>query len=90
MKLWAAVGSIIEVVNIVDHKMCGFFGCHVGNQGECDCTKCSPYQTLCNDCVKFPNRARNDAFLFEAMQNKCDMCRGAIQEAGGNKEGGQM
>ena len=67
-------------MNEVKHeskKMCGYFGCHVGNAGDCECTQCSAYQTRCSDCEKFPNRARRDASLAIAMQKKCDLCRKA-------------
>lgn len=58
--------------------MCGYFGCHVGNRGECECTKCSSTTGHCTDCTQFPNRARRDGFLCEAMARKCKMCRDAV------------
>lgn len=58
-------------------KMCGFFGCHVGMQGECACTECSPSTLHCDDCKRPPNMARTDAWLAEAMQEKCNACKRA-------------
>lgn len=54
---------------------CGYFGCHVLNDGECECTKCSMTTGRCQSCNEFPARVRKDVFLAEAMLEKCKMCK---------------
>ena len=56
-------------------KGCGYFGCHVRNSGECECTKCSMVTGRCQTCNEFPARVRKDCFLAEAMSEKCALCR---------------
>jgi hypothetical protein len=55
--------------------MCGYYGCHVLNDGECECVHCTAYQMNCGDCTKFPNRVRASLWLTLAMQKKCDACK---------------
>jgi len=61
-------------------KMCGYFGCHVSDMIECECTECSSETILCSECTKFPNRARKDMFLWDGMQEKCNMCKDSVKE----------
>ena len=64
-----------EILMEQELKSCGFFGCHVRNDGECECTKCSMTTGGCDDCTKFPNRARTSIWFMDAMQEKCNACR---------------
>lgn len=56
-------------------KGCGYFGCHVLNDGECECTKCDMQTGRCQTCNAFPNRVRKDGWLAEAMKEKCEACK---------------